>query len=249
MTTLGDVAGHEARFFDESLEWLGERKDLISSILSLAHGTAQYPDPLSEGGTIAMGRLLVDASVAIEQAFVCTLRAQPRLGWASLRIAAEATKDLDCIRRETALLPLWTAVGLARTAHDCVRSQDAFKAARVRVAHTRVTKTCQTTMRLCSILGSHPNATALGSMGAVSIDTEGSTVSLPSRVTDRAVLGWHVEQLLKHSAMVALALAEIRWETLASNDRAALSERARHVADLVRHYLEADSPEVPDDEI
>lgn len=247
MGTLDDFLAHEATFLEESVGRLGARKNVIDLILSVAHMATQYQTPLADVGTLGMARLLVDAAVAIEQAFLCALRAQPRLGWAAMRIAAEATKDLECIRKEPGLYQLWLAIGSARTTRESTDAQAAFKDARKQVSHNDVTRACQESMRLCSILGSHPNATALGSMGPTPIDDGTSTVTMPVRVTDARALDWHLDQMIKHSTAIVSALASVRMASLSDGDRDDLAKWCLRLNEPERLLIQAADTEIRDD--
>jgi hypothetical protein len=105
MSVLDDLLKHEAAFIEGAVGRLGPRRGVIEQILSVAHLTTRYPTPIGETNTLGLARLLVDCAVAIEQAFLCAFRAQPKLGWSSMRVAAEALKDFDCIQRDPGLYP------------------------------------------------------------------------------------------------------------------------------------------------
>ena len=247
MGTLDDFLAHEAQFLEESVGRLGARKGVIDLILSVVNMAMRYSTSLAEIGTVGMGRLLVDATVAIEQVFLCTLRAQPRLGWAAMRIAAEATKDLECIRNESELYQLWLSIGSAKSTNEFAKTQAAFKKAQRQVSQNEITQACQESMRLCSILGSHPNATALGTMGPTPIDNDRSTITMPTRVSDQKALDWHLDHMIKHATCIALALAHIRMASLNDRDRDELASWCRQLNEKAQPFLKVADSEIRDD--
>jgi hypothetical protein len=226
MSILDDLLKHETEFV------------VIERILSVVHLTIRYATPLAEANTLGLARLLVDAAVSVEQAFLSAFRAQPRLGWASMRIAAEALKDLDCIQRDSKLYPLWMGVGTASSTRQSVKAQVAFKEARKHVAHTWTTEVCQTSMRLCSIFGSHPNATSLGTMGSTSIDPVAMTARIPARVTDAENLDWHLDQMIRHATLITAGLAKARLDTLGESDRTELERHTNQLLAAAKPFME-----------
>jgi hypothetical protein len=229
MGTLRDFLKHESAFARRQLARLGDREHDIDLVLSVAHLTTRFSSPLMEGGGANLGaaRLLVDVAVFVEQAILCTLRAQPRLGWASLRVAAEATKNLECIRLEPEVCNKWIAIGFAKTRQEADQAQRVFANAKKAVAHTVITRMCQEVMWLSSMLGSHANAAALGSMGPMPAKPDELSIAVPVRVTDEETLDWHLDQLVRHAARITDATAAIRMISLDETEKVEL-ERWRY---------------------
>jgi hypothetical protein len=150
-----------------NLEVLGSLRPVTDGILWFSH---QLPRINSSVGTVSvesLARLMLDSCVHVEQAVLCTLRGQPRLGWAALRIAAEALKDLDAIDRMPDLHELWLSIGRSSSPKEIKAAFEAFKSKRKTLSRTTVTQVCQTCMETCNFLGSHPNASSWKTLGPV----------------------------------------------------------------------------------
>ncbi len=165
-----------------------------------------------------------------------------------MRVAAEALKDLDCIHRDSSLYPLWMRVGMASSTRDSVSAQQAYRDARKRVPPDWTTEVCQTSMRLCSILGSHPNATSLGTMGSTPIDAATKTVRIPARVTEAADLDWHLDQMIRHGTLIAAGLVKVRSQTLGESDRIELGRYSAQLFAAAKPFMEAAVSKLPDDD-
>lgn len=247
MSILEDLLKHEVAFTEATIGRLGFRREIIEQILSVAHLATRYTTPFGDTNTLGLARLMLDSAVAIEQAFLCALRAQPKLGWASMRLAAEALKDLDCIQRVPNLYSLWINVGGARSTRDSVKAQQAYKGARKEVTRTWTTEVCQESMRLSSIFGSHPNATSLATMGPTTIDAVAKTAQLPARVTEAAALDWHLDQIIRHATLIVAALAHARSQTLGESDRAELTHHRDQLVAAAKPFMEAAVSNLQDD--
>jgi hypothetical protein len=223
MDSLDNYIDHEFQFIHETRARIGERDHAIERIIHLAIMAANYDSPFASGSTMCLGRLLLDSAVSIEQAFLCAFRAQPKLGWASMRIAAEACKDLDCLMRAPDLLPYWIAIGEAMTPDESRAASSSFSKQRKRIPESAITGICKKTMELCNVLGSHPNATSLASMGPTPFSKEEKFVCLPSRVTDSSALDFHLGHLMTHGKILAQSLAKLRFDTLPKKDQTELS--------------------------
>jgi hypothetical protein len=130
-------------------------------------------------------------------------------------------------------------VGLASSPRGSVNAQQAYKDARKRVPPNWITEVCQTSMRLCSILGSHPNATSLGTMGLTPIDLATKMVHIPARVTDSAELDWHLDQMIRHGTRIVAGLVKVRSQTLSDSNRMELGGYCDQLLAAAKPFMEA----------
>lgn len=237
MSILHQYHANEAAFFEDTLSRLGGISHAVDKVIELAFLSTKGRAPLREDGNIAFGRLLLDSAVAVEQAFMCVYRAQPKLGWASMRIAAESCKDLECLESSPELIALWLKVNGAASLEEFAKAEKIFSRTRRKVPPTDSIKACQITMKLCNIFGSHPNATSLQTMGPGRIDrTEGSVV-LPARVTDPKAIDFHVTRMLVHGMGIALNLAHFRAKTINEPEKLTLLNKCESLGPIVYPFL------------
>ena len=102
----------------KNLDVLQNLRPITDGLLWYSHQLPHVDGNVGRQSVASLGRLMIDSCVHVEQALLSVLRGQPRLGWASLRISAEALKDLDAIDRMPELHPLWMALGKATSPSD-----------------------------------------------------------------------------------------------------------------------------------
>lgn len=243
MSILSQYHANEASFFEETLARIGTISRAVEKVIELAILATRGETPLREDGNIAMGRLLLDSAVAVEQAFMGVYRAQPKLGWAAMRIAAESCKDLECLGSSQELVPLWLKVSEATSLKEYAKAEKAFSRARRKVPQTDSIEACQITMKLCNIFGSHPNSTSLQTMGPSRIDKKQGSVVLPSRVTDPKAIDFHISRMIVHGMGVALNLAHFRAATLDETEKRALLNKSDSLGSIVFPHLAKEDQE------
>ena len=236
MAVLDDLLRHEEQFTRQALDMIAEDRPLVEECVGLAFLALQGTQPIQHAAYTSISRLFTDACVGVEQTFMSTLRAQPRLGWAALRFAAECLKDMDCIFRRPALEQAWFAVLKA--------SPDEYKAAHTRFVDERklvvpneVTRVCSLTMTLGNVFGAHPNASAFGLLGSPSAPEPGY-LRLPLRATSPETIRWHIRHQLLHAYHITVTLADFRVAHLSGEAKQALAEKRRvfdqHMVPFVR---------------
>jgi hypothetical protein len=224
MSVLSDCLSYEADDSAANLEQLEEYRQPAERIVWYCF---QLPHAGKSVGGVSAGslaRLLLDASVHIEQAFVSVLRGQPRLGWAALRIAAEATKDLDAIDRRPELHKVWLGAVSSSSSADAKKARRSFQAGRKAAGKSAVTNLCEACMELCGHLGSHSNSTSWETVGPVTEVTD-DHVALPARLRDPEMLRFHVSHLIRHSVMLLAVLTRFRLQYLESVEADALRDK------------------------
>ena len=239
MSLLTDYLDAEEQLAKAFLERDPCRNEAVIKIVQLAITAIQGEAPIRENWSLVFGRLTMDAVVALEQAFICVLRGQPRLGWASMRFAAEACKDIECLDHSDSLIPLWLKLADASTLDEIKKADKAFSKARKSVPKTATIKMCQATMDLCHVLGAHPNATSFAFLGPSSKGLEDGKVVLPSRVTEPEHFDFHFGQMMLHGMIIAQNLASFRAQTLDGEPKVELEEAIQKLGqDVHPHFPE-----------
>lgn len=208
----------EASDATKNLEHLGRLRPVTDGILWFSHQLPRISPNVGTTSVTSLARLMLDSCVHVEQALLCTLRGQPKLGWASLRIASEALKDLDAIERCPELHELWLAIGNPASSQSTEAAMAAFKAKRRDVPDSTVTEVCLACMAVCSHLGSHSNATSWKTLGPAT-PLPGKEALLPARLADPETLRFHVGQISIQSMSILSMLLAFRLRHLTPSER------------------------------
>ncbi|GJM23571.1 MAG: hypothetical protein DHS20C15_34860 [Planctomycetota bacterium] len=227
MTAIPNCLKHELQDAQSNYGHLEELAEGANAIVWYCFQLPAAGDSVGKQSAASLGRLLLDSSVSVEQALMCTLRGQPRLGWASLRLAAEALKDLDTIDRLPDLHPLWLNIGKCTTDEQARAAMGAFNKLRKQLEPSPVTLVCQACMNISSRFGSHANATSWQTVGPVS-EVSPDSVGLPTRLRDPTTVRFHIRHLMFHGGQILTMLTDFRIKHLQSQQKELLL--AKHAA-------------------
>lgn len=244
MTALEDILELESNDWRTNLASFGDLRAAADGVVWYCFQLEHAGDSVGTKSASSLARLLIDACVHVEQSLVCLARGQPRLAWASLRIAAEALKDLDAIDRHPPLHALWLEVGRHGEVDTVKTALNAFSKERGKVPRSTVTELCSATITIASHLGAHPNATSHGSLGPMEVDEH--TVSLPARLRDPNTLLFHARSIIYHAMNLLLAVTEFRLKFLSPSECDDLNAKCTSVFKTVQRAYPDSSMEVYD---